>query len=450
MKRFALAGALFAVAPLCAQAATITEEAVRTAVTWLASDERGGRDTGSVELNAAGDWLAARLQKAGLTGLQEGSLFYEFPLAGHLIDSKTIVCKLVRKFGDKEQDFTLTADVDVRQWTVSDAVAGEAEATTVASLEDPVMQRLLFANSARRPIVCEVAEDHPYWITAKGSRPVLGQKREASRPVFLVRKGVLPPPPENDQREATWTATWSVEPAEKADVPQRNIVAWLPGTTKKDEFVVVSAHYDHLGFGRPVGDDRIYNGADDNATGTTAVLLLAEAMAKMDKPARSVLFVCFTAEERGLLGSKAFCERPPVPLDKVVANVNLEMIGRPEEGKAGKAWITGHDLSDFTAITTAAFQRAGIEVVEFPMAAGLFTASDNWSFARKEVVAHSISAGSLHKDYHQPSDEVEKLDIPHMTKIIRGLLEVTLEFANRDAAPQWNEKGKARIARKGW
>jgi hypothetical protein len=443
--------ALFSLATLTAQATTITEEAVRATVSWLAADERAGRDTGSTELAATGDWLVARLQKAGLTGLSEGSLFHEFPLPGYLLDSKGIVCKLVRKHGDKDQEqvFELVADTDVRQWTVSDALAGEQEACTVASLLDPVLQRLLFTSSARRPIVCEVAEDHPYWTSAKGSRPVLGQKREASRPVFLVRQGVLPAAPVDDNREVTWTATWSVAAPEKADVPQRNVVACLPGTTRKDEYVVVSSHYDHMGIGAPVGDDRIYNGADDNATGTTAVVLLAEAMAKMDRPARSVLFVCFTGEERGLLGSKAFCERPPVPLDKIVANVNLEMIGRPEEGKAGKAWITGHDLSDFAAITTAAFQRAGIDVVEFPMAAGLFTASDNWSFVRKGVVAHSISAGSLHKDYHRPSDEVEKLDIPHMTKVIRGLLEVTLEFANRDAVPQWNEKGKARLARKG-
>ena len=94
-----------------------------------------------------------------------------------------------------------------------------------------------------------------------------------------------------------------------------------------------------------------------------------------------------------------------------------------------------------------ALGRAGVGVVEFPMAAKLFAASDNYSFATKGRVAHSLSAGSLHRDYHQPSDQVDKLDIPHMTKIVRGLLEVVVELANRDAAPQWNEKGKAMLER---
>jgi hypothetical protein len=309
------------------------------------------------------------------------------------------------------------------------------------------MQRLLFAKSARRPIVCEVPEEHPYWQQSKGARRVLGSRREASRPILLVRQGLLPAAPVNDHREVTWTATWSVGAPEKVEVPQRNVMALRPGTTKKDEYVVVSAHYDHVGIGAPVDGDRIYNGADDDATGTTAVILLAEAFAQMPPTVRSVLFVCFTGEERGLLGSKAFCDRSPVPLDKVVANVNLEMLGRPEDGKAGKAWITGHDLSDFAAIAGPALQRRGVDLVEFPMAGRLFAASDNWSFVQKGVVAHSISAGSLHKDYHQPSDQVDKLDIPHMTKVITAVLEFTRELADRDAAPQWNEKGKERLQR---
>ncbi|MBL8752999.1 MAG: M28 family peptidase [Planctomycetes bacterium] len=439
---------LLPAAPLVrAQAPTITEEAVRTTVSWLAADERAGRDTGSPELVATGEWIAERFAKAGLQKVADNSWYHEFPLPGHVLDSKAVKLTLVRQFGDEQKTFDLAADTDVRQWTVAEVLTGEGEACTVAQLEDPVMQRLLFAKSARRPIVCEVPADHPYWLQSKGVRPVLGKAREASRPILLLRQGALPPAPPQDHREVTWTATWSVGAPEKVDVPQRNVMALRPGTTKKDEYVVVSAHYDHVGVGSPVDGDRIYNGADDDATGTTAVILIAEALAKMPPTARSVLFVCFTGEERGLLGSKAFCERPPVPLDKVVANVNLEMLGRPEEGKAGQAWITGHDLSDFAAIAGPALQRRGVELVEFPMAGRLFAASDNWSFVQKGVVAHSISGGSLHKDYHQPGDQVDKLDLPHMTKVIGAVLEFTRELADRDAAPQWNDKGRERLQR---
>ena len=432
---------------LFAQVSTITEERVRETVAWLAADERAGRDTGSPELVAAGEWIAARFAKAGLAQLQEGSWVHEFPLDGFVLDSTAVQVKLVRKVGDEASEFVLAADVDVRQSTVADSLEGKDEACTVALLDDPVLQRLLLAGSARRPIVCEVPEDHPYWTKAKGTHRVLGSKRQASRPLLLVKKGLLPPAP-TDGREASWTATWSVAVPEKVEMPQWNVLGVLRGTSKKDEYVLVSAHYDHIGVGREVNGDRINNGADDDASGTTGVLLLAEALARQPAPARSILFVCFTGEEKGLLGSKAFAARPPVPLDKIVANLNLEMLGRPEPGKQGKAWITGAELSDFAAIATSALAASGVEVIGFGMASQLFMQSDNWSLAQKGVVAHSLSAGSLHQDYHQPSDEVEKLDIPHMTKIVRGLHGLVLELANREQPPQWNEQGKERIARR--
>jgi hypothetical protein len=444
MRRLLAVAALLS--PVLAQAAAITEERVRETVAWLAADERAGRDTGSPELVAAGEWIAARFGAAGLQPVQEGRWTHEFPLPGYWLDSRAIAVRLVRRQGDDVQTFALEADVDVRQWTVGDATSGAEEPCTVALGGDPALQRLLLAGAARRPVFCEVAADDHRWRAAAGMRCALGNKRQASRPVFLVRSGLLPQQ-SGDGQEVVWTCTWSVPAAERAELPQYNIVGVRRGSSRKDEYVVVSAHYDHVGRGREVDGDDIYNGADDNATGTTAVLLLAEALAVEPPPARSLLFVCFTAEERGLLGSRAFCARPPVPLGSIVANLNIEMIGRPEPGNEGKAWITGRELSDFAAIAASALARAGVELVDHPMAARLFAASDNWSFAQQGIVAHTVSAGSLHRDYHQPGDEVEKLDLPHMVRVIRGLREVALELANREAPPQWNEQGRARLGR---
>lgn len=430
---------------LPAQVSTITEERVRDTVSWLAADERAGRDTPSPGLEEAAQWLARRFELAGLQQASKGSWFHDYDLPGMRVDSAGVTLKLTRKLGDQTADFELKPDVDVRLWRAADVASGEAEQCTVALAEDPVLQQLVRAESGRRPMVIEVAEDHPYWLGSAGARTTLGGRRAAARPIFVVKRGLLPAPTAPGTAEPEWTATWTAKPPENVPIPLKNVVALLPGTDQKDEYVVVSAHYDHIGTGNPVGGDSINNGADDDATGTTAVLLLAEAMAKQPAPRRSVLFVCFSAEEKGLRGSAAFAEHPPVPREQMVANVNIEMIGRPEEGKQGKAWITGADLSDFAAITTAALQKSGIEVVEFKMAAQLFSGSDNYSLARHGIVAHSISAGSLHKDYHRPSDEVSKLDIPHMTKIVRGLYDVVLEFANRDAKPAWNEAGQKRV-----
>ena len=436
----------FAAALLPAQVGTITEERVRDTVTWLAADERGGRDTPSPGLEAAAQWLAARFAAAGCKQVVKDTWFHDYTLPGLRVDSGAITLKLIRQVQKDEKAFELQPDRDVRIWRASDAVSGILEAATVAQVGDPVLQQLLSAQSGRRPLVIEVPEDHAWWIEAAGARDVLGARRAASRPIFLLRTGILPAAP-TDGSEAMWAATWTTPAAEKVDIPLKNVVALLPGTSKRDEYVVVSAHYDHIGTANAIGGDTINNGADDDASGTTAVVLIAEAMAKEPPLARSVLFVCFSGEEKRLRGSAAFAERPPVPREQIVANINIEMIGRPEAGKQGKAWITGNDLSDFAAIAAGALSKSGIEVIDFKLAAQLFTGSDNYSFARHGIVAHSISAGSLHADYHRPSDEAAKLDIPHMTKIVRGLYDTVREFADRDGRPEWNAKGKERLAK---
>ncbi|MCA8954070.1 MAG: M28 family peptidase [Planctomycetes bacterium] len=436
------AGRLAAQTPSLAE--SITEARVREVVSWLAADERHGRDTPSPGLAAAAEWLAQRFAAAGLEQVRKGSWFHDYTLTGQRLDSRQIEVVLHRKFEGDERRIDLEPDRDVRLWRAGDATSGELEPTTLAQMEDPVLRQLLRADSGRRPIVIEVAEDHPYWQNAAGERLVLARRRRAARPIFLVKDGLLPPP-ERPGAEIGWATTWSTPEPESVEIPLTNVVGLLPGTGKRDEYVVVSAHYDHIGVGDPVDGDPIFNGADDDASGTTAVVLIAEALAKLPAPQRSILFVCFSAEEKGLRGSQAFVLQPPVPREQIVADVNIEMIGRPAEGNREKAWITGRELSDFAAIAETAMGRAGIGIVDFPMARMLFAQSDNFSFVRQGIVAHSISAGSLHQDYHRPSDEVEKLDLPHMTQVIRGLAELVHELADRDAAPEWNEAGRARL-----
>ena len=247
----------------------------------------------------------------------------------------------------------------------------------------------------------------------------------------------------------TWSIEWKGAAATAIDIPLSNVIGVVKGSELPDEFVVVSAHYDHVGIGAPKDGDSIHNGADDDATGTTAVLMLADAIGKGPKPKRSIAFVCFSAEEKGLRGSAAFVESSPIALDKIRCNLNIEMLGRPEQGKEKKAWVTGREYSDFADIVGAAMKNQGVELIEFGMAKQLFAASDNLSFAKKGIVAHSISAGSLHSDYHQPTDEVSRIDVPHMTAVIRALEAAVKELANRDAAPQWNDEGKKAIERLG-
>ena len=220
--------------------------------------------------------------------------------------------------------------------------------------------------------------------------------------------------------------------------PMRNVIGLLEGTdaTLSKEAILFSAHLDHLG-SKPSDGDGIFNGADDDASGVTAVVMLADAFSKMPRPKRSLLFMAFWGEESGLLGSKQFTETPAWPLDKIKANVNIEMIGRPEPGATNKIWMTGWQESDLGVLMNKASLPVGVEIFDHPkFSAMLYRQSDNWSFAQKGVIAHSFSAGSLHPDYHQPDDEWERLEIPHMTRVIQGLFAASLPLAYGESTPK--------------
>jgi Zn-dependent M28 family amino/carboxypeptidase len=249
----------------------------------------------------------------------------------------------------------------------------------------------------------------------------------------------------------TWTADIQYQLRLPAQAPleaeARNVIAVLPGSDPalSAEFVVYSAHLDHIGEAA-TGEDRIFNGADDNATGVTTVLSLAEAFAALkDRPKRSLVFMLFWGEERGLLGSRAFVKTPSIALDKIVANINIEMVGRPEEGAYGKTWVTGWDKSDLGSLMQETSQAVGVDIFEHPrFSAMLYGSSDNMAFVEAGVIAHSFSAGSLHDDYHQVTDEWEKLNLPHMTKVIQGLFAGSWRLVQGEVTPQKTAAGGGR------
>lgn len=224
----------------------------------------------------------------------------------------------------------------------------------------------------------------------------------------------------------------------KEQASVRNVVAVLKGSDPElsKEAVFYSAHLDHLG-GNGTGEDKIFNGADDDASGVTAVLTLADAFGALEpRTKRSVIFMTFWGEERGMLGSKELVQASPWPLDKLVAGINIEMIGRPEEGARNKIWMTGWTASDLGPLVALGARRVGVENFEHPsLSQRLYAASDNISFVNQGVIAHSFSGGSLHGDYHQPSDEWQRLDLPHMTQVIRGLYAGTLPIAQGKLTP---------------
>jgi len=204
--------------------------------------------------------------------------------------------------------------------------------------------------------------------------------------------------------------------------------------------ILLSAHLDHLGIGVPVEGDDIYNGADDDASGTTAVLELARVLGRGPRPRRTVIFVLFGSEEAGGLGS-AYCrEHPPVPLKKIAVNLEFEMLGRRDPSVKGDTlWLTGWERSNLGPELAA----HGARLVGDPHPKeDFFARSDNYLLAVEGVVAQTISSYGLHEDYHQPSDDLAHLDFHHMDAAISSLLDPIEWLVNSDFRPKWNPGGQ--------
>jgi Zn-dependent M28 family amino/carboxypeptidase len=202
-----------------------------------------------------------------------------------------------------------------------------------------------------------------------------------------------------------------------------NLAGIIPGKSKPGEYVIFSAHYDHLGIGKPdAKGDSIYNGANDDASGTTAVITLAKYFSNIHNNERSLIFVTFTAEEIGEYGSAYFSKI--VDPDKVIAMFNIEMIGTESKWGKNSAYITGFDKSDMGNILQKNLSNSQFKFYPDPYPEqGLFLRSDNASLAKKGVPAHTISTSKMdsEKYYHTQGDEVETLDLKNMTEIIRAI-----------------------------
>ena len=222
----------------------------------------------------------------------------------------------------------------------------------------------------------------------------------------------------------------------------RNVIGKLEGRDEKlkDQIILLTAHMDHLGVGKPVEGDNIYNGADDDASGCVAVLQLARALAHERAPKRTVLFVFFGSEETGGQGNQYFLQHPPVPLKDIVANLEFEMIGRADSAvKPDELWLTGFDRSNLGP----ELAKHGAKLVADPHPdQNFFQRSDNYALARKGIVAHTVSSFGLHKDYHRPSDDVAHIDFNHMEEAIRSMVGPVKWLADSDFKPEWVEGKK--------
>ena len=215
-----------------------------------------------------------------------------------------------------------------------------------------------------------------------------------------------------------------------------NIIGVLKGKSKAKEYVIISAHYDHLGVKTGNDEDLIFNGANDNASGVTAVLALAEHYKVLDLNERSILFVTFTAEEMGLIGSDYFGKQ--ILPKQVVAGINIEMIGKESPFGPKTAWITGFDRSNFGQIIQKNLLNSNYSVYADPYVDyRLFFRSDNASLARLGVPAHTFSTSPMDKDldYHKVSDESTTLDLFTVSETIKAIATGILSIIKGEDSP---------------
>lgn len=221
-----------------------------------------------------------------------------------------------------------------------------------------------------------------------------------------------------------------------------NVVGILEGADPalRDEYVVFSAHMDHVGVGLPdASGDSIYNGADDNGSGTAAVIAVAEAMASLETaPARSMIFLLVSGEEKGLWGSAHFADHPPVPVESLVANINIDMVGRNWPDTIVAIGREHSDLGETLARVNDRHPELGMTAIDdlWPEERFYFR-SDHYNFARKGVPALFFFNG-VHEDYHRPGDVPEKIDAEKAARIARLVFYVGLEIGDAPERPRWN------------
>jgi len=307
----------------------------------------------------------------------------------------------------------------------------DLRATLEALADDSLMGRRTGTEGADRAALFIAAELQRHGVQPAFSATPGGDSAYFQR-VPLVRGDRM-------QLLEGWAEYDSV-PAEQR-VHAANVIGIVPGSDPRlrDEAIVVGAHYDHVGIGRPVDGDSIYNGAGDDASGVVAVLAAARALAAGPPPARTVVFLLTTGEEQGLLGTRWYIRSPVVSLDRTVADLQVEMIGRPDSaaGGPGRAWLTGYERSSLGA----ELARNGLAVIPDPRPdQQFFLRSDNVAFACQGIPAHTLSSFGLHADYHGPDDEVERIDFAHFAEVVEATIAAVRLLASGDA-PAWNEGG---------
>lgn len=393
---------LVAMVPSFAQWKTkrIRPREIREMLTELSDDRMQGRKPLTPGIELAAVYISNMFKSAGLQPLTPGGDYRQrFQTLQSVVREQSV------SLNGQElpaTDFMVFAGTERIDWTNQGA-----EVVRMGRSANPIQEALGLIQGGRDLIV----------LADTSQRRALQRLRNARMQRMGAGKTVVIAFYTGDVSAYRVRATATINRNEYA-----NVVGVIPGRTKPEELVLFSAHYDHLGIGKPAGQDSIYNGANDDASGTTAVMALARLFANGPRPERTLVFAAFTAEESGGYGSRYFSQQ----LDpaRVQAMFNIEMIGTESKWGRGSAYITGYEKTDFGTILQRNLEGTGFVFHPDPYPSqNLFYRSDNATLAALGVPAHTISTSKMdsEKYYHTVDDEIGTLDIDNMTRIIRAI-----------------------------
>jgi hypothetical protein len=438
----------------------IEERNVRAHMEFLASDALQGRGSGTQFELLAGQYIASQLRQFGVepAGDADGlgvktyiqtvnitrNAFADAPKVSYLSNGspvsfehgkEIVVLRMnserarggLQKISSNEKP-KLDAIVFVRLNEGEDAQSLMGKLQMLLSsgaaaviVEETPQWRSQWSNLANRKISYTnvsntTANAFNIIIASKDAANALSQVADGTQ---IEIKGQLATP----QTQQTWNAVGKLTGADSRLSP---------------EVILLSAHMDHLGVRQSApGEDKIFNGADDDASGCVAVLELARVLAQGQRPKRTVYFTFFGSEEAGGYGAQYFVNNLPFPKDKLTANLEFEMIGRPDNKVAGEElWLTGYERSNLGS----ELAKQGAKLVADPHPSeNFFQRSDNYTLARQGIIAHTVSSFGLHADYHRASDEISTIDFNHMTRAINSMVKPIEWLANSNYKPVWFE-----------
>ena len=403
---------------------SISADSLRGHLSFIASDALEGRETPSRGLDLAAEYIAAQFRRAGLTPAAGDSYFQTAKL-------------LVREQNPDGFLFVVTAGGKTLKISPGSTRILPEKALTLddvpLTIEKGVIHigdvALRIVNDPRRKDVLDAEIMH-----------AAGDSIESPELVELMKNS------------GSARATLHVGPRFERTAAARNVAGILQGSDPalRDTYVMLTAHYDHLGMrseaGKP-GEDIIFNGANDDGSGTVSVIEIAAAVAKQNpRPKRSIVFVAFFGEELGNFGSAYYARHPLVPLAKTIADVNIEQVGRTDDSEGpeiGKATVTGFEFSTMTKTLMDAGNLVGLNV--HPRARGdfFFLYSDNAALAAAGVPAHTFGVGLLFPDHHKVEDEWQKIDYQNMAKFDRAAALGLWMLASDAHPPEWNAANPA-------